>query len=209
MPSTSVLVVASSERVAASIERTLRDRPGWRVVVGTPADLAVLVDDRHPACIVVAMPPANALRALDTLSGLARIPPVILLPPEPHAAWTPEARRAGVRAVLPGDATAEELAGAIAGCTAGLIVLHPEALIVRTAGASRPHGSGEGAALTPREREILEMMAEGMRNRKIASRLGISGYTVKFHVASILAKLAASSRTEAVALGVRLGLISL
>ena len=66
-----------------------------------------------------------------------------------------------------------------------------------------------GAALTPRELEILGMMAEGLRNRAIATHLGISGYTVKFHVASILAKLGAASRTEAVTLGVRHGLISL
>jgi DNA-binding CsgD family transcriptional regulator len=57
--------------------------------------------------------------------------------------------------------------------------------------------------------EILEMMAEGMSNRRIAVRLGISGYTVKFHVASVLGKLGAASRTEAVTLGVRNGLISL
>jgi DNA-binding CsgD family transcriptional regulator len=55
--------------------------------------------------------------------------------------------------------------------------------------------------LTPRELEILEMIAEGMSNRTIAAHLGISGYTVKFHVASILAKLGAASRTEAVTLG--------
>jgi DNA-binding CsgD family transcriptional regulator len=53
------------------------------------------------------------------------------------------------------------------------------------------------------------MMAEGMSNRRIAVRLGISGYTVKFHVASVLGKLGAASRTEAVTLGVRQGLISL
>jgi DNA-binding NarL/FixJ family response regulator len=63
--------------------------------------------------------------------------------------------------------------------------------------------------LTPRELEILEMIAEGMSNRTIAAHLGISDYTVKFHVASILAKLGAASRTEAVTLGVRHGLISL
>ena len=66
-----------------------------------------------------------------------------------------------------------------------------------------------GAALTPRELEILGMMAEGLRNWAIATHLGISGYTVKLHVASILAKLRTPSRTEAVTLGVRHGLISL
>ncbi len=208
-PATSVLVVAGNEHVAAKIEAILRGISRWRVVVGAAADLATLVDDRHPACIVAAMPPADAARALEALGGLSRIPPVILLAPEPHAAWTREARRAGVRAVLGSDATAEELTGAIAATMAGLIVLHPDALSVRPTRVSGSHGAGRGTALTPRELEILEMLAEGMSNLAIADRLGISGYTVKFHVAAILAKLEVSSRTEAVTLGIRLGLISL
>jgi len=63
--------------------------------------------------------------------------------------------------------------------------------------------------LTPREIEVLELLAEGLPNKSIAERLGISDQTVKFHVASILAKLGASNRTDAVRLAVRRGLISL
>jgi two-component system, NarL family, nitrate/nitrite response regulator NarL len=65
-----------------------------------------------------------------------------------------------------------------------------------------------GMPLTAREREILEMMADGASNRAIASRLAISRHTVKFHVAAILAKLGARSRTEAVALALRRGLLA-
>jgi DNA-binding NarL/FixJ family response regulator len=61
--------------------------------------------------------------------------------------------------------------------------------------------------LTPREIEVLSMLAEGAGNKMIARRLGISEHTVKFHVGSILSKLDASSRTEAVTLGLRQGLI--
>jgi DNA-binding NarL/FixJ family response regulator len=63
--------------------------------------------------------------------------------------------------------------------------------------------------LTAREIEVLRMLAEGFANKEIASRLGISDHTVKFHISSILAKLGASTRTEAVTLGVRKGLILL
>jgi NarL family two-component system response regulator YdfI len=63
--------------------------------------------------------------------------------------------------------------------------------------------------LTPREIEVLRMLAEGFGNREMASRLGISDHTVKFHVSSILDKLGAASRTEAVTLGIRMGLILL
>jgi len=65
-----------------------------------------------------------------------------------------------------------------------------------------------GTPLTPREREILELMADGANNRIIASRLAISRHTVKFHVAAILAKLGAGTRTEAVALALRGGLLA-
>jgi DNA-binding CsgD family transcriptional regulator len=63
--------------------------------------------------------------------------------------------------------------------------------------------------LTPREVEVLGMLAEGLGNKQIAARLGISEHTVKFHVASIFTKLHASSRTEAVTIGARAGVILL
>jgi DNA-binding NarL/FixJ family response regulator len=64
-------------------------------------------------------------------------------------------------------------------------------------------------ALTPREVEVLEWMAEGLSNKAIAARLGISDQTVKFHVASIAGKLGASNRTDAVRRALRRGLIGL
>ncbi len=206
-----VLVVASSELMAARIEAMLRGDARWRVVVGAPADFAERVDDHDPAIVVLAMSLRRVTAILETLSGLSRIPPVVLLASEPHEAWSAQARRAGVRAVLRGDATAGELGAAMAAAAAGLVVLHPDALRVPPAPAtvSGPSGAIGELPLTPRELEILEMMAEGMSNPAIAAHLGISGYTVKFHVASILAKLGAASRTEAVTLGVRRGLISL
>jgi len=63
--------------------------------------------------------------------------------------------------------------------------------------------------LTPRESEVLQMLANGLANKEIAARLSISEHTVKFHVASILGKLGAGSRTEAVSLGIRRGIVLL
>jgi len=207
--STPVLVIAGSDRLAAAIEAMLRGHPGWRVVVGAPAELAHVVDDLEPASVVMALPPPAAATALQVLGSRPRVPPVILLAAEPLGAWTAQARRAGVRGVLRDDATAEELTAAVAATMAGLVVLHPAAVIARPAAMAGSRRVSERTGLTPRELEILEMLAEGMSNRRIAVRLGISGYTVKFHVASILGKLGAATRTEAVTLGVRHGLISL
>jgi DNA-binding NarL/FixJ family response regulator len=67
----------------------------------------------------------------------------------------------------------------------------------------------EWEALTPREIDVLELLAEGLPNKAIAERLGISDQTVKFHVASIAGKLGASNRTDAVRRAVRLGLVTL
>src|SRR5262249_15816880 len=101
----------------------------------------------------------------------------------------------------------EQIRAAITAAAAGLITLHPDVFRV----VSRPVVGrvGEARALTAREREILEMMSEGLSNPVIARRLRISKNTVKFHVASILGKLRAGSRTEAVTFGVRSGVISL
>lgn len=63
--------------------------------------------------------------------------------------------------------------------------------------------------LTPREREVLDWLAEGLTNRAIAARLGISDHTVKFHVASIYGKLGASTRAEAIRRGLRRGIITI
>jgi DNA-binding NarL/FixJ family response regulator len=70
-------------------------------------------------------------------------------------------------------------------------------------------GPVEPDTLTPRERQVLELMAEGLPNKAIASRLAISDQTVKFHVASIHGKLGASNRTDAVRLALRRGLLSI
>jgi DNA-binding NarL/FixJ family response regulator len=73
-----------------------------------------------------------------------------------------------------------------------------------------PDGLGEPAeALTAREIQVLELLAEGLSNKSIADRLGISDQTVKFHVASISGKLGAVNRTDAVRRAVRRGLITL
>ncbi|HEY4739639.1 MAG: response regulator transcription factor [Candidatus Acidiferrales bacterium] len=148
-------------------------------------------------------------------------PGIILLTDQVTGEIAREALRAGVRAVLPRDAAGEEILAAIAATAAGLVALNAEtfeAALTAPANELRgsPHGAGSsnstralGTALSPREIEVLRMIAEGLGNKEIASRLKISEHTVKFHISSIFTKLDVSSRTEAVTLGARLGIILL
>lgn len=109
--------------------------------------------------------------------------------------------------IISPDAPPEELSAAIVAVAQGLVVL-PRTLTGRLLrgyeAVEEPTGS-----LTAREREVLGLLGRGMSNKMIARDLRISEHTVKFHVSSIYAKLGAASRTEAVAVGARLGLISL
>ncbi len=109
-------------------------------------------------------------------------------------------------AYLPGDVDAAALAAAVHAAAAGLIVLDPS-----VAGATGVHAhartSENAEALTAREREVLLLVAEGLPNKAIARELGISEHTAKFHVGSLLGKLGAASRTEAVTLATRRGIL--
>jgi DNA-binding NarL/FixJ family response regulator len=109
--------------------------------------------------------------------------------------------------IISPDAPPEELSAAIIAVAQGLVVL-PRSLTGRLL---RGQEAVEEPAepLTAREREVLGLLGRGLSNKMIARDLRISEHTVKFHVSSIYAKLGAASRTEAVGLGARLGLISL
>jgi DNA-binding NarL/FixJ family response regulator len=119
----------------------------------------------------------------------------------------------GPRAMLARDASPEAIAAAIVAVAAGLVVVQPQALDMLPYApgghAARSEDAGDVNALTTREIEVLREVARGISNKAIAHGLHISEHTVKFHVASIFAKLGATSRTEAVAQGLRHGLIML
>ena len=128
--------------------------------------------------------------------------PVVLLTRHAHAAAIP-ALQAGASAVLETDAGEEQVAAAVTGAFHGLTVLPAGAM-----DAGEPRALLERASpLTPREMEILSLLAAGDSNKTIAMRLSLSVHTVKFHISSILSKLGASSRTEAVTLGLKLGIV--
>ena len=147
----------------------------------------------------------------------------MLLADEADLVSATAALASGVQAILLGDATGAELAAAAHGAAAGLLTLSGDlADLVRqgllahsrdeaddSVGGPAPIADSSPEHLTLREREVLEMMMEGLSNKEIAAHLNISAHTVKFHISSILGKLGASTRTQAAAIGLRSGLITI
>jgi two-component system, NarL family, response regulator YdfI len=132
---------------------------------------------------------------------LADLPvPVLLLLDSADSAQIAPALRAGIRGVIAWDATPQEIEGALHAINAGLVVTMPDA-------QQSPEDLAE--PLSAREVDVLDRLAEGLSNKLIAHALNISEHTVKTHVASIFAKLGASSRTEAVSQAIRRGLVML
>ena len=135
--------------------------------------------------------------------------PAVLLASSPGEFATTMISGDTPRGYLLKEATASELSAAVTAVSQGLVVFDPA---VAALVSSRPHEQPltlEGATLSDRELEVLRHVASGLPNKGIARELGISEHTVKFHVGTILGKLGAASRTEAVTLAVRSGMLPL
>jgi DNA-binding NarL/FixJ family response regulator len=209
-----VFIVAASPLIRGGLQSMLAD--SRFDIVGSAADIesisGSLLDVEPDVILMEAAADAQEglLNALED-AEVAQEYAVVVLSEQPKADWLFKALRAGVRAVLPRDATPEQLRAALEAAAAGLIVVHPSGLsevLPAPAALSSPVPELP-EPLTPREREVLQMISAGLGNKEIAGRLSISEHTVKFHVASILGKLGASTRTEAVSIGIRHGLVLL
>ena len=201
-----VLVVADDSLARAGLAALLASQPDCRVVgQGTSEDLVDEAALYRPDVILwdLGWDPEPLLE-LDPF-GTNQPPIVALLPDEAYAA---DAWAAGLQGLLLRDSSAESLAAALQAAIQGLVVLDA-ALAVAVLPARDPEAELLVEALTPRELEVVQLLAEGLSNRAIAHRLEISEHTVKFHVNAILGKLDAQSRTEAVVRATRVGLILL
>ncbi len=209
---TRVVIAAASPAVRVGLAALLAGHPGFTLLeaVARPAGLADLADTVEADVVLLALEPGEPLPLPLALvpDRLGRAPAVVVLGDDPAEGWAQRVLRSGARGALARTATGEQIAAAVAAAAAGLVVLPAEPA---GSGAPRPvhRPTSPAPALTPREIEVLGMLAEGLGNKVIAARLGISDHTVKTHVAAIFAKLGVSTRAEAVVSAARLGLIML
>ncbi len=199
---TRVLVVASSEVVRTGLAAIVES--GHELQVSGTTSSAGAFEESESDIILLDLESPEALTEYP-----AEAPTVVLADRQVDESWIAGALRSGVRAILPRRASGPEIVAAILATAAGLVVFHPEYLSQIAPSAPHQPPAALAQPLSPREIEVLRLLAEGVANKQIAWRLGISEHTVKYHISSLFNKLNASSRTEAVAIGVRLGLVLL
>jgi DNA-binding NarL/FixJ family response regulator len=213
----SVMVHAENTITQAGLESILRSHSDFSVVGSSSNAVSLLkqVEELQPNVVLLEWlgeENESVWGILQALSTGLSSPAIVVLTDAEDEAWAIDALKLGVRAILPRKAAIDEITAAVVAAGVGLVVLHPdlmEDLLPPNEAPTSALPTSPMQALTPREIEVLGMLALGLGNKTIAKQLGISEHTVKFHVSSIFSKLNASSRTEAVTLGARLGLIML
>lgn len=192
-----VLVVADNPLTRAGLVSILENQAGCRVVGQVDSTWMEQAGMYEPAVVVWDMD-------WDQEPLVSDFPLAVLIPDEGHAA---AARGAGARGIFLRQIDAEALGAGLRAIVRGLFVIDP--VLVDRLAVVQEATNELSETLTPRELEVLHLLAEGLSNKLVAQRLGISDHTVKFHVNAIMGKLNAQSRTEAVVRATRLGLISL
>jgi DNA-binding NarL/FixJ family response regulator len=213
MPDTQVRVlVADDEPLVRSGLRLILDAEPDIEVVGEAGDGAQAVELARAlrpdvVCMDVRMPGVDGLRATELVLRLPEPPRVLVVTTFEHDGYVLDALTVGASGFLLKRAGADEMVQAVRTVAAGQSLLYPQALrdLIRT----RPRATAGAPVLTPREREVLGLVAQGMTNAEIAAALVVGVETVRTHVASVLAKLRARDRTQAVVLGYRAGLVDL
>ena len=206
-----VLIGARSEVVRAGLTSLLTADPRFQVVGTFSIDDLTRVEDLQPEVVLLDLDsPSDESLSAAIQSGGALVNSSLMILTEDPESLAIDVLGSGLRAILPRYATPEEIIAAIQAAATGLVALHPDifdSMLSRIRPGQQSELDPSGQILTPREIEVLRMIADGLGNKEIASKLSISDHTVKFHISSIFAKLSASNRAEAVTLGIRHGLI--
>jgi DNA-binding NarL/FixJ family response regulator len=200
---TRVAIVVAAPLVRGGLVAMVRATPGLQLAGAAESIAAWLARGGHSADVLLAQPDADD-PTLDATLATA-LPLVVLTDRDSQI----DAALSSGATVLPTTASARTIVAAIDAAVAGLVALAPaqaSALVARTRSAS-DHAAQRVELLTPRELEVLDLLAHGLANRAVAAHLHISAHTAKFHVGQILAKLGAVTRAQAVAIGLRDGLV--
>ncbi|MGP3979415.1 response regulator [Streptomyces sp. 8N114] len=209
----SVLIVDDDELTRTGLRALLAAKPDLEVV-GEAADgteVLPMVTRLRPDVVLmdVRMPEVDGIEATRRLrTALSDPPKVIVITTFENDEYVYDALHIGASGFIRKRAPAQQIAHAIRLVATGDSVLFPDTVRRLAAGrAVRRDAADRTSALTPRETEILRLMAEGLSNQQTASRLRVSLETVKTHVGNVLAKLGANNRTQAVILAYEAGLI--
>jgi len=202
-----IAVAATSAVRRAGLESIIRSHAEFQLAgsFGTVASLAPFARSTELDVIVI---DSNSIQ--DLLLEPTSEAAIVLLTEVSDARSISRLLRSGVRAILSRESEPDDVLSAIFAVYDGLVLLSmPTAESLAAVFGDQPLEVEDDLSeeITSRETDVLRMLAEGLVNKDIAARLGISEHTVKFHISSILDKLGASTRTEAVTQGIRRGLI--
>jgi two-component system, NarL family, nitrate/nitrite response regulator NarL len=201
-----ILIISDDPLVRSGLAAILAGQPTLDVSgqMSTALELGQVLEVYAPDAIVWDVGADTGL-ARDRIAEIGSQIPVLALAQDERdgrSVWG-----GNVRGILPRKAGAEQIAAALHSISSGLLVLDPSFNSLLS--TSRPEDDEHNEPLTARELEVLQLVARGLANKTIAQELAISEHTVKFHINSILAKLGAGSRTDAVVRASRRGLITL
>ncbi|MFJ8076107.1 response regulator [Streptomyces sp. NPDC096176] len=215
--STIRVVLADDERMVRTALRVILDAEPDLTVVGeaaSGAEAVSVVRERRPDVVLmdVRMPEIDGIRATEQILSTSEEPPrIVVVTTFENDSYVYDALRAGAAGFLLKRAAAEELVQAVRLVARSDSLLFPSAVRALAAeyGRRRREAAPPWAArLTEREAEVLRLMATGLTNAEIAGRMGVGPATVKTHVASVLAKIGARDRTQAVIAAYESGFIS-
>jgi DNA-binding NarL/FixJ family response regulator len=203
-----ILVVDDHPVVRQGLVATLADESDFEVVgsAGSAEDALERVAGLHPDVVLLdlELPGKSGVEAIPELIAVSPVARVLVFTAYESDERVLGAIKSGARGYLLKGASAEEIAEAVRTVAAGGTALAPAAAAHLASAVRAPRGAGP---LTAREREVLGLIAHGMAGKQIANALSITERTVKFHTASLIRKLGAENRAQAVAIAAQRGLL--
>jgi len=211
-----ILIADDQEIVCEGLKKILQSDPDIKVIgIANNGQQALdLVHHQTPDLVLMdlQMPIMNGVQAIRQLRKTHPDLPVIVLTTYMDDKWLFDAIRAGATGYLLKDSPRQELIDAIKGTLSGNVYLDPSVarkVLDSVAASPEPVESDEDFDLSERERDILQLLVEGLSNAEIAHRLYLSEGTVRNYLSSLFVKLDVSDRTQAVVVALRRGLVSL